>query len=101
MIAQTLFASTGQQSTGGIGSFVFLAVMLAVFYFLILRPQRARMRAQQQISASLAVGDRVQTIGGIQGIVRSLDDDSAVIEVEQGRIRVARRAISSKLESQE
>ena len=75
--------------------------MLAVFYFLILRPQRARMRAQQSLSASLAVGDRVQTIGGIQGVVRTLDDDTAVIEVEQGRIRVARRAISSKLEPKE
>ncbi len=83
------------------GSFVFLAVMLAVFYFLILRPQRARMKAQQQLSASLNVGDRVQTIGGVQGVVRSLDDDSAVIDIEQGRMRVARRAISSKLESRE
>jgi preprotein translocase subunit YajC len=96
-----LLLTTAPAGGSPVGSFVFLAVMLAVFYFLILRPQRARMRAQQNLSASLGVGDRVQTIGGIQGVVRSLDDDSAVIEVEQGRIRVARRAISSKLESKE
>ncbi|HKZ21103.1 MAG TPA: preprotein translocase subunit YajC [Acidimicrobiia bacterium] len=100
-MTDTLFLSTAPGTGSPIGSFVFLAVMLAVFYFLILRPQRARMRAQQSLSASLAVGDRVQTIGGIQGIVRSLEDDSVVIEVEQGRIRVARRAISSKLEPKE
>lgn len=100
-MTDTLFLSTAPATGSPIGSFVFLAVMLAVFYFLILRPQRARMRAQQSLSASLAVGDRVQTIGGIQGIVRSLDDDSVVLEVEQGRIRVARRAISSKLEPKE
>ncbi|MGH8926645.1 MAG: preprotein translocase subunit YajC [Acidimicrobiia bacterium] len=96
-----LLLSTAPSAGSPVGSFVFLAVMLAVFYFLILRPQRARMKAQQQLSASLNVGDRVQTIGGVQGVVRSLDDDSAVIDIEQGRMRVARRAISSKLESRE
>jgi preprotein translocase subunit YajC len=84
-----------------VGSLVFLAVMLAVFYFLILRPQRNRMKAQQQLSSSLSLGDRVQTIGGIHGVVRALDDDSVVIEVEQGRIRVARRAIANKLAPRE
>jgi preprotein translocase YajC subunit len=59
------------------------------------------MKAQQQLSSSLSLGDRVQTIGGIQGVVRALDDDSVVIEVEQGRIRVARRAIANKLAPRE
>lgn len=72
--------------------------MLAVFYFLILRPQRKRVRAQQELAASVAVGDRVQTIGGIQGRVHSLDDATVVLELEQGRIRVAKRAIAQKIE---
>jgi len=72
--------------------------MLAVFYFLILRPQRKRVRAQQELAASVAVGDRVQTIGGIQGRVHSLDDVTVVLELEQGRIRVAKRAIAQKIE---
>lgn len=101
MIADIIILTTAPSTGSPIGSFVFLAVMLAVFYFLILRPQRARMKAQQKLSANLSLGDRVQTIGGIQGIVRSLDDDAAVIEVEQGRLRVARRAISQKLESKD
>lgn len=93
-----LTAST-PASGGGLGSFLFLGVMLAVFYLFIIRPQRTRMKAQQQLTTSLAVGDRVQTIGGIQGTIRVLDDDSAVLELEQGRIRIARRAISQKLDS--
>jgi preprotein translocase subunit YajC len=96
-----LVLTTAPDAGSPVGSLVFLAVMLAVFYFLILRPQRNRMKAQQQLSASLSLGDRVQTIGGIQGVVRSLDDDSVVIEVEQGRIRVARRAIANKLAPKE
>jgi preprotein translocase subunit YajC len=75
--------------------------MLAVFYFLILRPQRKRMKAQQELASSIAVGDRVQTIGGIQGRVHSLDDSSVVLELEQGRIRLARRAIAQKIDAQE
>jgi preprotein translocase subunit YajC len=80
-------------------SFVFLGVMVVVFYFLILRPQRARMKKQQQVTASLGVGDTVQTIGGVQGVIRALDDDSVVLEVEQGKIRFTRRAIANKIDS--
>jgi preprotein translocase subunit YajC len=65
---------------------------------LIIRPQRTRMRNQQELSRSLQLGDRVQTIGGIQGVVRSLDDDSVVIEIEQGRMRVVRRAVANRIE---
>lgn len=71
---------------------------MAVFYLLILRPQRKRMKAQQELTSALELGDRVQTIGGIQGVIRALDDDSVVIEVEQGRIKVVRRAIANKLQ---
>jgi preprotein translocase subunit YajC len=75
--------------------------MVLVFYFLILRPQRKRMKAQQELASSIAVGDRVQTIGGIQGRVHSLDDSSVVLELEQGRIRLAKRAIAQKIDLQE
>ncbi len=75
--------------------------MLAVFYFLILRPQRNRVKAQQQLASSIEVGDRVQTIGGVQGRVQSMDDSSVVLEVEQGRIRFAKRAIAQKIDVQE
>ena len=71
--------------------------MVAVFYLLILRPQRKRMRAQQELTTTLQLGDRVQTIGGIQGVIRALDDDAVVIEVEQGRLRVVRRAIANRV----
>lgn len=71
--------------------------MVAVFYVLILRPQRKRMKAQQELTSALSLGDKVQTIGGIQGVIRALDDDAVVIEVEQGRMRVVRRAIASRI----
>ena len=92
-----IFAQATTNPAGNpMGSFIFLGLMVVVFWMFIIRPQRARARNQQQLASNLELGDRVQTIGGVRGIVRSLDDDSVVIEVEQGRLRVARRAIASR-----
>jgi preprotein translocase subunit YajC len=88
-----------QESGGGSQAFslVLLAGMIGVFYFLIIRPQRKRSKAQRELSESLEPGDEVRTIGGIHGTVISADDDSVLLSVEEGRIRVSRRAIGSKV----
>ncbi len=78
-------------------SLLFLAVLIGVFYFLIIRPQRKRSKTQQELSRSVEVGDEVRTVGGIHGRVVSADEDSIVIAVEDGRIRVSRRAIGSRV----
>jgi preprotein translocase subunit YajC len=82
-------------------SLIFLALMGVVFYFLIIRPQRKRVKAQQELVSALEIGHEVRTIGGIHGRIVSMDDQSVVLEVEQGRIRVARRAIGSRVGSDE
>ncbi len=82
-------------------SLIFLVLMGAVFYFLIIRPQRKRMKAQQELAANLQVGHQVRTIGGIHGTVVSMDDESVVLQVEEGRIRVARRAIGNRVGADE
>jgi len=87
-----------QEDTGGGGTttLIFLGLMVAVFYFFIIRPQRQRQKAQQELSASLEIGDDVRTIGGIHGRILTIDEDSVLLEVEQGQIRVARRAVGAK-----
>lgn len=88
------------QDAGGGGaatSLLFLAAMVGIFYFLIIRPQRRRARAQQELAASITPGEEVRTIGGIHGTVLAVDDDSVVLGVEEGRIRVSRRAIGSRV----
>lgn len=87
-----------QDATGsGTGSLIFLVVMVAVFWLFIIRPQRNRARKQQELAASLQIGDEIQTIGGIKGRVVSIHDDELVIEVEEGRLRVTRRAVASRV----
>lgn len=90
-----LFAQT---DTSAFQSFLPLLLLGAVFYFMMIRPQRRRQRAQQALLASLEVGDEVRTAGGIHGRIRSLDEDSAVVTVEDGAyIRFSRRSIIEKI----
>jgi len=87
-----------QEGTGSaLPSLLFLALMVGVFYFLIIRPQRRRSQQQKQLAESLQVGDEVHTIGGIHGRVLSVDEDSAVLQVEDGQIRVTKRAIGVRI----
>ena len=92
-----IFAQTDAPAGSGTSSLIFLAVMFAIFYFLFIRPQRKRARQQQELQSEISVGDQVQTIGGIHGRVVSADDDTLVIDIESGRMRIARRAVSGRV----
>jgi preprotein translocase subunit YajC len=92
------FVVLGQETTSsGLASLAFLALIIGVFYLLIIRPQRKRAKAQQELSSSLKSGDEVRTVGGIHGTVIAADDDSVVLKGEEGRIRVSRRAIGARI----
>lgn len=89
------------QESSALPSLVFLALMVGIFYFLIVRPQRRRARAQQELASSLEIGHEVRTVGGIHGTVIALDEDSVILGVEDGRLRVARRAIGARVDDDE
>ncbi len=83
----------------GSAQLVILALMVAVFYFLLIRPQQRRLRAQQALQASLQLGDEVVTIGGFFGTIRRFDGEVVTIELSPGvEARINRRAISGKVE---
>lgn len=90
-----------QESAGSpIFTWLVLGGFLLFFYFLLIRPQRKRARQQQDLVAHLMLGDQIQTIGGIMGQVRSVDDDAVIIELEYGSMRIAKKAIASKRASE-
>ena len=74
----------------------FLVLMFVGFWFLIIRPQRKRQQDQQSTLASLKPGDRIVTIGGIHGQIETIADDSLVIKIESGTLRIARQAVAYK-----
>ncbi|HEY78547.1 MAG TPA: preprotein translocase subunit YajC [Dehalococcoidia bacterium] len=78
---------------------VFLVLIFALFYFLMIRPQRKRQKEHQELVGQLQKGDRVVTAGGIYGIIESISEDSVVIKVESGAtMRVARGSVALKRE---
>jgi preprotein translocase subunit YajC len=75
-------------------SLLFFALILVAFYFLIIRPQRARARQAAQLQAGLAPGVEVMTTAGMFGTVAELSDDALVLEVSPGvRVRFAKAAV--------
>lgn len=94
-------AVLAQEATpsSGYGSLLFLGVMLVAFYFLIIRPQRTRARQQQEMQSAVSVGDAIETIGGIRGRIVAIDDDSLLVEIESGKMRIARRAVGKRLDT--
>jgi preprotein translocase subunit YajC len=77
-----------------------LVLLLGVFYLLLVRPQKRRMRQHQDLVTSLIPGDEVVTIGGIIGYVKQVGEESISLEIADGCvIRVARQAIGRKVEA--
>lgn len=61
-----------------------LILMLVVFYFLLIRPQQKRQKSVAEMQSSLSKGDRVITIGGLHGVVDSINDTTVIIKAGDG-----------------
>src|SRR6266545_2864358 len=94
-----LAADTGSGSgSATVGVLLPLLLMGAIFYFLLIRPQQRQRRRQAQILTSLEVGDEVQTIGGMFGTIRALDEETVTVEVSPGTdIKFLRGAIARRM----
>jgi preprotein translocase subunit YajC len=74
-----------------------LVLMIAVFYFLLIRPQQQRAKKEKAFENGLKVGDRIITKSGIHGKIAELSDDTIVVETMAGKIKMEKSAISSEL----
>ncbi len=81
----------------GMSSIVMIVIMVAVFYFMLIRPENKRKKEADQMRSSVKTGDEITTIGGIVGTVVNVKEDKFVIETgaDQVRIEFAKWAISS------
>ena len=68
-----------QGGLGGLAQLLPIVLIIAVFYVLLIRPQQKRQRQLQETIASLKIGDRVVTTGGIIGVITNVRDTSFVI----------------------
>lgn len=89
---------TGQQYIQALGSFAPLVILFLVFYFMMIRPQKKRDKAERDMRNSITIGDEISTIGGFIGRVVSIKDDVLVIESSSDRtkLKIYRWAIRGK-----
>ena len=80
-----------------LGTVGMLVVMLAIFYFMLIRPENKK-KKELAMRSELAVGDEITTIGGIIGTICAVKEESIVIETSADRVRIefAKWAISTK-----
>ena len=77
-----------------LAQFLPLIVMFALFYFLLIRPQRKRQRTVMEMQNNLQKGDKIVTIGGLHGIIDSSDETTITIVVGDGtRMKFDRSAV--------
>ena len=83
---------------GGLMQFLPLVALLAVFYFLILRPQQKRAKEHKALMEALQKGDEVITIGGILGKVTKVGEDNVGVEIADNIVvQVQKPAIQNVL----
>jgi preprotein translocase subunit YajC len=94
-------ASTG---TGGsmVTTLITFGVIILIFYFLIIRPQRKRDKEAKDMLAAIKKGDKIVTIGGIRGTVAVVKESTVIVKVDDNtRIEFSKNAISSVLNKKE
>ena len=83
---------------GGMGStMIMLILMVAVFYFMLIRPENKRKKEAEEMRSAVKKGDKITTIGGIVGTVVDVKEHNIVIETsaDQVRLELAKWALST------
>ena len=83
------------QATGAnsIATFIFPLAILAIFYFILIVPQRRQLKQHQELVAALQKGDKVVTAGGLIGEITGIKDDSVQIKTGTSTVVVERSRI--------
>jgi len=85
-----------------LNNFVLLAVFFALIYFMMIRPQQKQQKKRREMLNSLSKGDKVITIGGIEGVIKSIKEDKVVLEVAKGvNITFLKTAIGQVMEAED
>lgn len=99
----TLLAADSNNQGNPLFTLFFFGAIFAAMYFLLLRPQRRRVRESQTLQSSIAVGDEVMLSSGIFGFVSAVEGDILWIDIADGHgterieIRVTRSAVAKRI----
>ena len=94
METATLLLAQAAPTGPSIATFIFPLAILAIFYFILIVPQRRQLKAHQELVQALQKGDQVVTAGGLLGKVIKVDEQYAEIEIAQGvRVKAVKSTI--------
>jgi len=80
------------------GNIMFLVLLFAVFYFLLIRPQQKRAKEHKKMVAAVAKGDEVVTNGGLLGKVIAVGDSFLTVNIAEGvDVKLQRGSLSATL----
>jgi preprotein translocase subunit YajC len=86
---------------------IFLGLLIGLFYFMLIRPQKKRVEAHRNLLESTRIGDEVVTIGGMHGVIRGMGEDDVEVEIAPGTVvrfvksAIARRVTQDEVEDED
>lgn len=82
---------------GAYSPIIMTAIFIAIFYFLIIRPQQKRDKQVKEMRSNIKVGDNIVTIGGIHGKITKIKEDVLTIEVgaDKTKLQISRWAVGN------
>jgi preprotein translocase subunit YajC len=86
---------------------IFLGLLIGLFYFMLIRPQKKRVEAHRNLLESTRIGDEIVTIGGMHGVIRGMGEDDVEVEIAPGTVvrfvksAIARRVTQEEVEDEE
>jgi preprotein translocase subunit YajC len=84
-----LMQPTGAQGGSALGQLLPLVVIIAIFYFFMIRPQMKKQKEVRQFREGIKKGDKVLTVSGVYGKVSEVNDSTVLLEIADGvRIKV-------------
>ncbi len=92
----------GAPQQSGAFMFVWLGLMVALFYFMLIRPQKRREKERQALLNAVKTGDRVLFAGGFLGVVANVKEKTLVVKIADGvKVEIVRGAVSQVLDKGE
>jgi len=87
--------SGASESAGGIASVAPLILIFAVCYFLLIHPQKKKLKEHQKVMSEIKVGEKIMTVGGIIGTIVHIEDDTINLEIAKDvKIKLSKSSIS-------
>ena len=97
-VTNAILSAEGGGEGGILMTVLPFVVLIAVFYFLLIRPESRKKKAAEKMRRELSIGDQITTIGGIVGTVCAVKENTIVLEIGADRVRVefTKWAVSTK-----